>query len=121
MSCDICAHSHRRCSTRGTVLIWDALTLEHLRTIQTPAPKPLHGMPWDRVEHIIVDNDRDILIVSVGSRILYWKAGKVVDKRKGKSKNNGPMRPADARYQRAFLQSSPFAVVYAYVLPSQTN
>ncbi|KAG8998012.1 hypothetical protein FRB94_010780 [Tulasnella sp. JGI-2019a] len=90
-------------STRGTTMIWDALTLEPLRTISSPAPRPLYGMPWDKVEEIVIDAERDVLIVGVGSRILYWKAGKVGrggDRRKGRKSSNMLMRPSDARYHQ---------------------
>ncbi|KAG8884384.1 hypothetical protein FRB97_004393 [Tulasnella sp. 331] len=90
-------------STRGTIMIWDSLTLELLRSISSPSPRPHHGTPWDKVEQIVVDAERDLLLVSVGSRILYWKAGKPsqpTHKRKGKKNGNGSMRPSGARYQQ---------------------
>ncbi|OJT11102.1 hypothetical protein TRAPUB_12386 [Trametes pubescens] len=62
-------------SSRGTVKVWDALTCASLRTFASPAARPSTGAEWDGVSQILLD--RDALMVSVGSRVMAWKAGPV--------------------------------------------
>ncbi|KAI0669035.1 WD40-repeat-containing domain protein [Trametes maxima] len=62
-------------SSRGTVLVWDALTFAPLRSFASPAARPTTGADWDGVSQILLD--RDVLMVSVGSRVMAWKAGPV--------------------------------------------
>ncbi|KAI0640968.1 WD40-repeat-containing domain protein [Trametes meyenii] len=62
-------------SSRGTVQVWDALTFAPLRSFASPAARPTTGAEWDGVSQILLD--RDVLMVSVGSRVMSWKAGPV--------------------------------------------
>ncbi|KAI0705975.1 hypothetical protein C8T65DRAFT_577409 [Cerioporus squamosus] len=62
-------------SARGTVKAWDALTFEPLRTFASPSSRPLAGGEWDPVGQILLE--RDAMIVSVGNKVLAWKAGPV--------------------------------------------
>ncbi|EJF60236.1 hypothetical protein DICSQDRAFT_147933 [Dichomitus squalens LYAD-421 SS1] len=69
-------------SSRGTIKAWDALTFAPLRSFPSPAARPFAGGEWDPVSQILLE--RDAMIVSVGSRVLAWKAGPV-----GKSTGHG--------------------------------
>ncbi len=60
-------------SSRGTVNVWDALTFAHLRSFASPAARPFPGGEWDPVSQILLEPDT--MLVSVGSRVLAWKAG----------------------------------------------
>ncbi|KAH9925664.1 WD40-repeat-containing domain protein [Epithele typhae] len=60
-------------SSQGTVKTWDALMFTPLRTFPSPAPRPFAGGEWDSVSQILIDSDT--LVVSVGNRVLAWKAG----------------------------------------------
>lgn len=62
-------------SSRGTIKIWDSMTFTPLRSFPSPGAKPAAGREWDGVGNIILQ--RDLLIVSVGSRVMAWKAGLV--------------------------------------------
>ncbi|KAI0363927.1 hypothetical protein BV20DRAFT_975037 [Pilatotrama ljubarskyi] len=62
-------------SSRGTIKVWDALTFAPLRAFSSPAARPSPGAEWDGVNRILLD--RDTLMVSVGSRVMAWKAGPV--------------------------------------------
>ncbi|KAI0632685.1 hypothetical protein C8Q77DRAFT_1059239 [Trametes polyzona] len=62
-------------SSRGAVKVWDALTLAPLRAFASPAARPSTGAEWDGVAQILLD--RDTLMVSVGNRVMAWKAGPV--------------------------------------------
>jgi WD40 repeat protein len=81
-------------SSRGTIKIWDSLTFALLRSFTSPGIRPPAGGEWDGVGHIILQ--RDLLIVSVGCRVMTWRAGKVGQygqstwkKHAKKSKKNG--------------------------------
>lgn len=91
-------------STRGTVRLWDSISFTLLRTFETPCPRPLAGASWPKVEQIIIDRGKDILLASVGSWILYWKPGSVLAalrKDKGKAKLTlGPSKPSAERWHR---------------------
>lgn len=74
-------------SARGTVEVWDALTFEHLRSFVSPVPRirgrgaAAQGGERDReaaVTQILIGPEKEVLVVSVGDRILAWKAGPVV-------------------------------------------
>ncbi|KAF8064241.1 WD40-repeat-containing domain protein [Lyophyllum atratum] len=52
-------------SARGTTHIWDGLTFEHLRSFPSPTPRMRHRGPGTNI------------LVSVGDRVLAWKAGPV--------------------------------------------
>jgi WD40 repeat protein len=62
-------------SSRGTIKIWDSLTFTPLRSFPSPGVRPPTGGEWDGVGQIILQ--RDLLVVSVGSRVLTWRAGPV--------------------------------------------
>ncbi|KAI0819820.1 WD40-repeat-containing domain protein [Trametes gibbosa] len=62
-------------SSRGTVKVWDALTFAPLRAFSSPGARPATGAERDGVNQILLD--RDALMVSVGSRVMAWKAGPV--------------------------------------------
>ncbi|PIL26226.1 hypothetical protein GSI_11981 [Ganoderma sinense ZZ0214-1] len=62
-------------SSRGTIKVWDSLTLGPLRSFPSPAARPFPGGDWDPVSQILLESDA--LMVSVGSRVLAWKAGPV--------------------------------------------
>jgi WD40 repeat protein len=62
-------------SSRGTIKIWDSLTFTLLRSFSSPGVRPPTGGEWDGVGQIILQ--RELLIVSVGSRVMTWRAGHV--------------------------------------------
>ncbi|KAI0776625.1 ARP2/3 complex 16 kDa subunit (p16-Arc)-domain-containing protein [Trametes elegans] len=70
-------------SSRGTVRVWDSLTFAPLRVFSSPAARPATGAEWDGVSQIVLD--RDTMMVSVGSRVMAWKAGPVGRHGKGKT------------------------------------
>lgn len=74
-------------SARGTLKVWDALSLAPLRSFASPATKPSLTGQWDPVGQIAIRGD--LLVASVGSRILVWQAGAVVKDKKGKTKHAG--------------------------------
>ncbi|KAI0702768.1 hypothetical protein C8Q76DRAFT_755783 [Earliella scabrosa] len=77
-------------SSRGTIKVWDALTFAPLRAFPSPAARPNAGGEWDGVGQILLE--RDALVVSVGNRVMAWKAtpvGKNVGAGKGKSVRAG--------------------------------
>lgn len=79
-------------SARGTTHVFDGLTLEELRNFASPMPRFRgrgHAPPVDpnddgRVRQILVNPDRDVLVVNVGNAVLAWKAGAI-----GKSASGG--------------------------------
>lgn len=72
-------------SARGTTHVWDALTFAPLRSFSSPVPRlrgrALHpGIDLaerERVKHILVSPEKDILFVGVGDRVMAWRAGPV--------------------------------------------
>lgn len=79
-------------SSRGTIKVWDALTLAPLRSFPSPAARPFPGGEWDPVFQILLEPDT--LIVSVGSRVLAWKAGPVG---RSPAHGKGKMRALNSR------------------------
>lgn len=71
-------------SSRGTIKVWDSLSLAHLRSFSSPGARPAVGEDWDAVGQILLE--RTVLLVSVGSRVMAWQAGPISrhDKAKGK-------------------------------------
>lgn len=59
-------------SARGTTKVWDSLTLRLLRSFPSPGAKPAVGQDWDGVSGVVLE--KDLLLVSVGSRVMAWKA-----------------------------------------------
>ncbi|KAJ7451731.1 WD40-repeat-containing domain protein [Mycena galericulata] len=70
---------------RGTTKVWDAVTLEHLRTFATPVPRrrvsasALGFVPAEdpAVRQILLGPEKEVLIVAVGDRVMAWRAGPV--------------------------------------------
>lgn len=71
----------------GTTHAWDALTFEHLKSFASLVPRvhrggghaPGIGAVGDRareaVRQILVGPEKGLMVVSVGDRVLAWKAG----------------------------------------------
>jgi hypothetical protein len=95
--------SHALClSECGTINVWDVLTLARLRTFAPPSSRPGPDGLWERVSWIIVRGD--VLIASIGSRVLAWKATPVrkdSGKSKAKGKKKSTVNPT-AKWQRTF-------------------
>lgn len=73
-------------SARGATKVWDALTLEHLRTFPTPLPRKrasasalLGVAPQEdpAVRQILLGPEKEVLLVAVGDRVMAWRAGPV--------------------------------------------
>lgn len=72
-------------SARGTTHVFDGLTFEELRNFPSPTPRFRgrgHAPPVDpnddgRVRQILVNPDRDVMVVNVGNAVLAWKAGSI--------------------------------------------
>ncbi|KAG6872680.1 hypothetical protein C0995_007658 [Termitomyces sp. Mi166 len=69
-------------SDRGTTHIWDGLTFEHLRSFSSPVPRVRGRGHHERrenepVRQILIGPEKQILLVSVGDRVLAWMAGPV--------------------------------------------
>ncbi|TFY68099.1 hypothetical protein EVJ58_g1187, partial [Rhodofomes roseus] len=62
-------------SSRGTIKVWDSLSLTHVRTFSSPGARPAVGGEWDGVSQIVLE--RTVLLASVGSRVMAWQAGPV--------------------------------------------
>ncbi|KAJ6594264.1 hypothetical protein B0H19DRAFT_1094736 [Mycena capillaripes] len=69
---------------RGTTKVWDALTLEHLRTFPSPMPRRraaalVPGAPAENpaVRQILLAPEKEVLLVAVGDRVMAWRAGPV--------------------------------------------
>ncbi|KAJ7824667.1 hypothetical protein B0H14DRAFT_2597051 [Mycena olivaceomarginata] len=67
---------------RGTTRVWDALTLEHLRSFPTPVPRQravVPGAPAENpaVRQILLGLEKEVLLVAVGDRVMAWRAGPV--------------------------------------------
>jgi WD40 repeat protein len=73
---------------RGTTKVWDALTLEHLRTFPTPVPRKrvpaaafVVGVPAPAedpaVRQILLGPEKEVLLVAVADRVMAWRAGPV--------------------------------------------
>ncbi|KAF7967108.1 hypothetical protein HWV62_35873 [Athelia sp. TMB] len=84
-------------SARGTVKVWDSFTFVALRTFSSPAARPPVGREWDGVSQIILE--RDLLIASVGSRVMAWRAGPV--SRRGQSVIKGKQTKKSKRHTLA--------------------
>lgn len=73
-------------SARGTVHVWDALTFDHLRSFMSPVPRvhrrgaTAQAEERDRkvVTQILIGPEKDVLMASIGDRVLAWKAGPVL-------------------------------------------
>lgn len=63
---------HPTHSAKGKINIWDALTLELLRTIASPQARPVTDGQSHSVSQVILNHD--VLISTIGSRVLAWKA-----------------------------------------------
>ena len=82
-------------SANGTTHAWDALTFEHLKSFASPVPRmhrgrggaPGNGAVGDRareaVRQILVGQEKGVMVVSVGDRVLAWKAGPAPNHHRG--------------------------------------
>ncbi|KAK0191154.1 WD40-repeat-containing domain protein [Armillaria mellea] len=59
-------------SAKGQVDVFDAYTFEHLRTFSTQVSR--RGEESAIVQEITVSPEKDVLIVSLGDRVMAWKA-----------------------------------------------
>ncbi|KAG6850382.1 hypothetical protein H0H93_013937 [Arthromyces matolae] len=69
-------------SARGTIHVWDGLTFEPLRSFASPVPRirarSHHpGREHEPVRQILVNQEKQVMMVSVGDRVLAWVAGPV--------------------------------------------
>ncbi|KAF5353195.1 hypothetical protein D9756_007879 [Leucocoprinus leucothites] len=72
-------------SARGTTHVFDGLTFAELRNFTSPTPRfrgrghvpPVDPSDDGRVRQILVNPDRDVLVVNVGNAVLAWKAGPI--------------------------------------------
>jgi WD40 repeat protein len=62
-------------NSRGSIKVWDALTLHLIRVFKTPQPKPTGQATWAPVSNLVLG--ADMLVVSVGKYVMHWKAGAV--------------------------------------------
>ncbi|KAJ6625814.1 hypothetical protein B0H10DRAFT_2000803 [Mycena sp. CBHHK59/15] len=76
---------------RGTTKVWDALTLEHLRTFATrkrvtalPGAAPTES---PAVRQILLGPEKEVLLVAVADRVMAWRAGPVPKSGGIKAKN----------------------------------
>lgn len=94
-------------SARGTTRVWDLLNLRLLRSFPSPAAKPSVGREWDPVSNILLE--RDLLVISVGSRVMTWKADPVKPhkavkvKHTARNRGNGTAKWHSARSRYSFL------------------
>lgn len=72
-------------SARGTIKVWDSLSFAPLRSFGSPAVRPAVGGDWDGVGQIVLDSD--VMVVSIGKKVMAWKAGPVGSHVKGKNKS----------------------------------
>jgi hypothetical protein len=86
-------------SSHASVRVFDALSLVPLRTIHMPAVNA--RAPPEPVSHVALD--RDMIVASIGARVMAWKAGPVSNHiSKYASKNGKKMkseRPAKGQRQ----------------------
>ena len=88
-------------SSRGTVKVWDSLSLAHLRTFPSPSARPAAGADWDGVSQILLE--RTVLLASVGSRVMVWQAGPISRHDKAKGKQIRTIRNSGlAKWQREY-------------------
>ncbi|KAF8199774.1 WD40-repeat-containing domain protein [Mycena galopus ATCC 62051] len=85
---------------RGTTKVWDALTLEHLRTFPSPVPRKrfVPGAPPvdPAVRQILLGPEREVLLVAVEDRVMAWRAGPV-PKGGFKTRGSGAGKKKDSR------------------------
>lgn len=77
-------------SSRGTIKVWDSLTLAPLRSFPSPGFRPRAGGEWEGVGKIVLE--KDLLLVNVGSRVMAWKAGPVTGRGPGALKGKSAKR-----------------------------
>ena len=73
-------------SVSGMVHVWDVLTFEHLRMFASPIShnRAGHAGPENKpVSQILLGPERELLLVSVGDRVMVGKAGPVPKNGKG--------------------------------------
>ncbi|KAF9463406.1 WD40-repeat-containing domain protein [Collybia nuda] len=72
-------------SARGAMEVWDGLTFKHLRSFVSLVPRvrgrsaASQGEQRDKeaVTRILIGPEKEVLVASIGDRILAWKAGPV--------------------------------------------
>lgn len=77
-------------SSRGTTKYWDSLNLALLRSFSSPGARPRAGGEWDGVGNILLE--KDLAVISVGSRVLAWRAGPAGSRGPQISKGKGVKR-----------------------------
>jgi hypothetical protein len=97
----------------ATVKIWDALSFAPIRTLVFAAPSRNFGGGGNmdgEVSHVLVD--REVMVASVGGRVLAWRAGSVSSssgfghsgkKKTGASTARSRKEKANAKYHRSYF------------------
>lgn len=92
-------------SSRGSVKIFDSLTLAPIRAFSSPlgSRASVHEDEWGSVSQVLLESDA--VVVSVGSRVMAWKAGPVGSGKDGKAvmgktKKRSPNSGAVAKWHR---------------------
>ncbi|KAG2078530.1 hypothetical protein BDR04DRAFT_998038 [Suillus decipiens] len=90
-------------SARGTVTVWDTLTLEPLRLFSSPIPRATPGREIGGVSNIVIE--KELLVIIVDNRVMSWKVGQAHhhhDSAPHKSKrlraNRNPISKGQQRY-----------------------
>ncbi|KZP27980.1 hypothetical protein FIBSPDRAFT_780494 [Athelia psychrophila] len=89
-------------SARGTVKVWDSFTFIPLRTFPSPAARPSVGGEWDGVSQIVLE--KDLLVVSVGSRVMAWRAGPVSHRGQPLKKGKHPKKSKSHALAKGYKQ-----------------
>ncbi|EJU00347.1 hypothetical protein DACRYDRAFT_100917 [Dacryopinax primogenitus] len=78
-------------SSQGSVKVWDPLppidSPLPLRVLPSPSPRPHNGQPWEGVSQISLEGD--VIVASVGSRIIAWRGGNIGRDKSGQGKAKG--------------------------------
>ncbi|KZO97558.1 hypothetical protein CALVIDRAFT_73012 [Calocera viscosa TUFC12733] len=78
-------------SSQGSVKVWDPLPPNDspapLRTLPSPSPRPQNGNSWEGVTQISFEDD--VIVASVGSRVIAWRGGNLGRDKPGKGKGKG--------------------------------
>lgn len=104
-------------TARGSTLVFDILASRYLRGFSTPAPRfgPHHDVGEDQdlhsVKQIIVE--KDLLIVSVGERVLAWNAGPV-NAHKGKVVKRATPKSRTAKWHSKYQEPYHFVPIFTH-------
>ncbi|KZT58211.1 hypothetical protein CALCODRAFT_495314 [Calocera cornea HHB12733] len=78
-------------SSQGSVRIWDPLPPSDspvpLRILPSPSPRPQNGHSWEGVTQLSFEGD--VVVASVGSRVIAWRGGNLGRDKPGKGKGKG--------------------------------